>query len=747
MAITKVEIFNSSDDSLIKEISNPPIVQYNGKDTIQPQLDNVASGTLSIYYKVYKDSVLDFTSGVFSYTVNQAIVLQDITFEAETLELSTANYEMQSEIVLHTLYSPVIFYKDGVTTALLKKEGTGNFWVIQNTPYGMKPPHMVRGTIENLVDYHDQPILNWQGDRLFIVQEDGHGGFPTKYHKAKELNDAMFFDSNAGNVGSSIVYPIIDQKNSKTVVVGRHSGSFLSGYNINQTNDIEGAWGTVRDLITKAGDEERRYQFGAQNKSGSTRVTVLSCARNASSGDPNWWRFNVVELEPLANDTADIYTIDGTLIQNGTVSVAQAAASALVFEAPSNTDQCYMPVFDIDNTGNFYFICKDPTEGKYVLITHKKTGTKSSAFINFPDTPTLVENEPIQWGAVKLIVPFAANNVHIFVNVNNGTRVVVRQYKTTDEGATWAFVQDIDFGVSVYNFRIIENRNDVGNDKNFLALASGYSPSVSTPTFVMAKKMAFGAIQAETNVYDTIPLITEAANNASALFGMKIESGKINNTGTTLDSIIDQATGNPINTLGSPVLDSDTTPTFVTFDGVDDAISLDPTILTPEKGILFVAVVADAVADAAVFSISNNTNLNSFINPSLNSGGRNKITNNTRYNVPEVNQVDGDTNLPSGYSTVAWLYRGKFNDVPMWVNGKMQTRNVEMATTDEEGGYILPNGNTNLELGRLVRTSIAYYGQKFKYAYIHEVTSEKQVLERIKYAANFAGTTLQNAYR
>jgi len=119
-----------------------------------------------------------------------------------------------------------------------------------------------------------------------------------------------------------------------------------------------------------------------------------------------------------------------------------------------------------------------------------------------------------------------------------------------------------------------------------------------------------------------------------------------------------------------------------------------------------------------------------------------------RSDSPTIEEVKGDTIITAGYHVIAWMYGGSREDVRMWVDGRLQLRNVITTPTPLiEGTYILPNGTTNISIGKLVRTTTSYYNFKMKHISLHQLNSEAQILERTKFLANKYGITLLNAYR
>jgi hypothetical protein len=730
--------------------------------TLVTNLTYALSGlTASTAYNVTVSAVDDAgnesaQSAAVNFSTTAAVTeLQSITFDASTTIFDATNYKIAKSSPVNQLWSPVIFYKGGKTLAAFLVAGTNRFNVLEYTSNGLKPIHRVYGS-SGQYDSHDHPVLHWENDRLYVVQENYHNVNPSKIHKTKANNDSLIFESNLKNLGTEgHTYFNLTENNGALVSVGQYNDT-QAGFLINTSGAIEGTWSTNKKLLSLQSGEAERYQMGVNNKYRSNDIIIISAGRNDLTTTPTWFRFNVFKARVNASGFLDYYKVDGTLIREVSTEVGTPLSDAELattefYYTGSNTAQAYQPVPSLDELGNFYCVHENGSGGYVLSIWKSSSATPVNQALTFPDAPTLVVNNPDQWGACVYVMPEKPSKIDLFFKVNNGTRIIIRQYRSVDEGVTLTFVQDIDFGFDAVSFGIAANYISIGNNQNFIAIAGGDNATDQNgPVQLGVKKAAFGAIQAEAgNIYNSLTPITEAAYNSSAVASYFIENGKVNLTNTVVDSLIDQSLNATVLTsLGSPVVDNATTPTEITLDGVNDAFSLNPALLVTGKAYLFISVVDilgnDYIAPA---TISNNTNANSFILPEIRGAAVNRMDYRARQNTIAVEEVDGDTVVAAGYHIYAWLYRGYGNDVPMWYDGKMQLRNVITEPSENEGAYILPNGNTNLEIGRMVRNTTGYLNFKMKHTAIHEVISEAEILDRIKFLGNKYGITLLNAYR
>lgn len=689
-------------------------------------------------------------------TNNVVIQLQGLTVDANTYSFDTTNYNAIFTTPVNHLLTPNIFYKNGKTLLGFLQNDNNRIGLIEySNQHGLRAPHVIKGTLGGF-NYHNIPVIDWEGNRLSLTQEDNHNINLSKFHTAQADNDSLIFTANAGSMSNvAMTYHNVYNYNGNKVIICQYE-DIEGGYAINPAGTLGGTWTNVRKLVARNTDEVERYQLGIDNKSLSTDIIFVSVGRNGALAIPTWFRFNVFRAR--VNPTSgylDFYTMNGALIYAGSSGKPEMNTTEMqsgqFYEIADNTQQGFIPVTALDQSDNFYAVHANGS-GTYILTIWKSTDAAPvNQTISFPDAPTLITTGT-QDGACTHMIVLSSNEIYTFWRVNNGTRTIIRQYKSVDEGVNWTFEKDIDFGFDVYSMKTPTNYLDIGNNNNFMLVAGsspGTSPSTTTPVQIGIKKASFGNLQALTNIYDTLTPISEAAYNSTAVASYFIESGKITNTGTTLNTVIDQSSNaNDITVLGSPVLDDGTTPTEMTFDGVDDAIPLNPAILTSGKSYLMIGVVDTLAKDNGLLTISNNANANSFIIPQISGLSDSRLRTVAKYNDINTEIIKGDTPLTAGYHIAAFLFRGDFHDVPMYLDGKMQFR-IENTTvgTQNEGRYILPNGNTHLEVGRLVRDTTAYYNYKMKHVAIHDVTSESQIIDRIKFLGNKYGITLNNLYR
>ena len=711
------------------------------------------TGSDSFTYKS-NDGTVDGNTVTVTIQVN--VVLQSLSVSSETLTLSD-DYKMAGAQPANQLLTPTIIYKAGKTYFAYLTNNANSFGMVQyDENFGIRPPHLLAGT-NAVFNTHDIPAFEFQGNRMFVLQENAHNLNPLAYHKAMLDNDSFMINSNVGTISNAaLTYMTPYTYQDKKVIIGQ-TGDVHAGYAVNTLNDIETAWTDVRALVSLGTGEVERYQVGVDNKTLSTDIIIVSCGRNDVPVPPTWFRLNLFRLRVNAQNYLDIYSFDGVKLVTGTAtpSGVDEIPSTILYDTGSNTTSTYVPVTSLDQSENFYAIHGDGAGNMLLNIWKPTEATPVQAIINFPDAPTLVL-DVAQESACTALQAMSLTEIYSYWKVNNGTRTIIRQYKTVDQGVNWTFVQDIDFGISVGKMKLPNNYLDIGSDKNFMLVAGAvptfYTENSSDAIEILLKRASFGSIQAETpaNYWGTLPVITESDFNSTANASYFIESGKITNTGTTLNTLIDQS-ANAVNLTaeGSPVIDNGTTPTEMTFDGVDDGFNLSPTIMAAkQKNYIYFAVV-DALGNSAIpITISNNTNTNSFILTQIDALTDGILKSNNRFDTVSIEVVGGDTIITAGYHVIAWMYGGSREDVRMWVDGRLQLRNViTTPTPSREGTYILPNGNTNISIGKMERTSTIYYNFKMKHISLHQLNSEAQILERTKFLANKYGITLLNAYR
>ena len=698
----------------------------------------------------YDDATESQLTAIQSYSLSTSqISLQNLVVDSNT-EILDSNYMIVAAQPSNKLLSPNILYKNNKTIWPFLTNKANEYGILEyDSLFGLRPPHINKGAPLNF-NTHDNPILHYEGDKLFLVQENDHNANPLKLHKSVSDNDSLIIEGNVQDISTNaMTYPNIYKNNGVTIIIGQYNDNF-SGFIYNNSGNIEGAYADQKSILINDVDEVERYQHGIDNKQVSSDIIFGSVGRNDVPAIPVWFRYNIFRaVWNSVTNNLDYYTIDGTFIKSGEMT-ANEATSGQYYYTGSSTNQGYIPEVSQDQLGNVISVHGDGSGGYMLSAWKSEAGsTPTNTPINLPDAPTLVESSANS--ACANIIFLALNNIHVFFKVNNGVRVIVREYRTVDEGVSWTFIQDIDFGFDVVRMGLANNYLEIGNNKNFMLIAGGFgnlTSSSSDRITVGIKKAAFGSLQSTTNIYDSLPLITEASFNSSSILNYSIESGKITNTGTTIDSLIDQSPNvNDLVSNGSPVLDNETTPTEVTLDGINDFFSIDPSLLVPNKNYLILSLIDPLSGRASALNISNSINDTSFINSIVDNDTVNKISHQSRYNAQQVNTVIGDTVMPTGYVLAAWLYRGSYHDVPMWLNGKMQKRVMVDEPPVDEGSYILPNGNTNFEIGRLVRTSTNYFNFKMKHTSVHEISSEQDVLDRIKFLGNKYGITLLNAYR
>lgn len=725
-------------------------------------LDNTITGTSfsdttilaqqEYYYRVKAVNVNG--DGPYSEVVaGNTVNFQDLQFGSTIYNYPKYEYGVFRKSPVNQLFTPTGIYKNGRTyfamlDYLLKKVSI----VMYDKNYGIDEMTALRGAVLGTGDSHHHPIPVFQGDRMYMLQEDDHNVNPISLHKSKNDNEHLFWDWDIADIGQGSDapgYANFYDINGTMVVVHQYNDS-EAGYNINTSGNIESGWDQVAKKIVarNTADETQRYQLGLYNKESYSRFRVVSVGRNVDK----WFRFNVFDGEVNANGRLDWYTVDGTLIHlDGTITVAEAD-QGLIYYTGSNNNQGYIPVPASDAIGNFFMVHGDGTGGYMMSVWKKTDAAPINRAINFPDSPVLVAAEDFgtvtapQMGACAFLMPLSVNKIYSFFKVNNGTRVIVRQYLTVDEGVSWSFVRDIDFGFDVLALQAPDNFFQIGNNTNFIFVAGGVPDGITEDVDIAAVKACFGAVQVETgDVFADAQTISESDFNLTAEYGSYfVESGKITNTGTTLNSLIDQGPNSyNINSLGSPVIDNSSTPTELVMDGNNDAFSLGAARFTGVDTILILMVVDKNGNNVAPITFSSDSDANNYITPMLRTDS-DRMNWQGRYNSSTINRVTGNTPLGAGYHIAAYLFQPR-SSVVMWMDGVKQRRDVVDERTPFEGTF-LDSGWNRVEIGRLARNTTSYYSFKMKHLSIHNVSSEQQIIDRIKFLGVKYGINLSHGY-
>lgn len=701
---------------------------------------------MSVFFNIAASAFRGVTSG--TPPVAQEVIL---VVDTENFTFDKNSYKGLGQSPDNQLWSQSSVYHNGKSYYVFQQNNNHKNGMIElSAVHGLRPVHITKGP-NGMWNEHDRPVIKFQGDRMFVVQEDAHSSNPLTIHKAKNDNEGFFFTPNFRIIDTeAIEYPNLYEIGGKYVLTGQVGND--SAYVVNTAQDLENqaAWTpsgatAYTPILSRKVDEDQRYQLAVSNKHFSTDVVFVSGGRTNGlervDEEPYWFRLNVFKGRLNADNSMSYYTMDNRLIANGGISTTQLDEGEY-FSLPS-TQTARVPQNTLDENGNFYSLHEDGNGALMLTIWKTNSATPINRVAVLPDSPTLVGGDRRQVGAGTHVMVFGGK-VHIFAKVNNGTRTIIHYYTSNNEGVSWVFQQAIDFGFSVVNLKVPDNYAQIPLGESFLMIAGESTTAENSIANLAVRKVAFDSLSVESNIYDSIASITEASFNASSILNYSIEAGKITNTGLTINTLIDQSpNANNLTSIGSPQIDNSTTPTFITFDGVNDAFSINPATLAANNAYLVLGVVKTVVNNAAPISISNNTVSNSYIVPYLKSDG----IYNQHNSSGTVGTVKGDTSPNVEFNVCAWLYRGRQHDVPMWLNGKMQMRNETAAMGQEEGSYTLLTGSTNIEIGRLVRNTTSYYNFQMKHLSAHAVNSEAEILERIKFLGNKYGITLQNAYR
>jgi hypothetical protein len=649
------------------------------------------------------NAIGNYIGAVSGVATNLSLGVSTISFdESNTLGAAGASRLVSPKILWHD-GKTYFGYQHTASDGLAETTTTGGrlSLIIYDEQYGLSRPI---GILNRQSDYDTHHTPTWYVDqstgRVFIIMEKHHNVSPLQIIKNRTIGDDFIWQVSSTTIGTNPVgagYPTYPNNINRGGIFSQiiQTDNVDAGYLRNSSGSIEGAWSAEVKMTTRdaAAGENMHYvalPFNHQAFPGDKIVWV-----NGGRTTGELWFNKYLHKALITAGGITHYDFDESFSKASKLTSAEQYAHFRYFNT-ANTNQAYGPVSCVDVNGNYYDITGDGTATGYNFI-YWLNGTSAhvSKTVSLPGSPTLLngasQGESAQNGAVVLTWAVSSSEVYAFFRQQEGAFVKVILYKTVNLGDSWVRIGDwfSDVNDNIFTIDVPSNFQQIPSNRNFIVVAKALkNPTYSQYYF---KKAAWGTIQTETggNPYTAVTAYTEAEYNALMVRSYFIETGKITNTGTTCNSIIDQSpSGVNVNSSGSPVLNSSVTPAYVTMDGSNDFFSIPTTGLTALTEGTIIAVgrlPSGSVTSGAFLNASKNTVTNQFRNWSWATTDR--IRNFQTYGGVSAS-VDGHTALDrSNFYIFVWTHQNNGCGVMKFVNGELQI-NTYTSESDKEGRFL-----------------------------------------------------------
>jgi hypothetical protein len=666
-------------------------------------------------------------------------------------QFSAAESYMQSGG--NQLVGPTMTYENDKTHLVYQDAGISGrkFILTHNSNYGLSRPVGFGLIPAATVDTHHRPAIFYENNRLYVSAEKQHNILPMSIYKTRNDNDDLIFERSATTIGTTPTYPMPSKKNGIYVNIAQVS-DIAAGINRNPGVTFDAnSWTAEVLFANRQTDEDELYQALVNNHHVVTdKLVIVSSGRNDDLSPAVHFRRYLFKILPSSSGQT-MYNWSETFSKSTAPLAAEMTANYEYFDTGADTDQGYIPVAALDRNSNIYDIGADGGVYKFIYIPSGSSSVTIKT-ITLPGSPTLRDAESVggnnQMGACPVLMPINTSLVYAFFRVTDTGFARIKVYKTTDLGDTWTEVQTLFSGINadIESVIIPANYLEIEPDKTFIIVGTGTPTSNRAAMYV--QKVAFGSLSSTADAYTSTTAYTESEYNALMARSYYIEAGKITNTGTTLNTVIDQGTqGSNITTSGSPVLDNSVTPTYVVLDGVNDRLAVPTTGLDNEsEGTIFI-VARVAVGTPVNFVTSSNSAATSGF-----WGIGKTITDVTRYTRSSPIDIDirGKETVTNDFHIFAFTFQnGLGASVLHWYNGRLQLRDgaVETAIDQEGNMFSTPGTLTHISVGALVRTTTGFYNFDFKHLGISiEPLSNEQTRKAFKYLANKYGKTITDHY-
>jgi hypothetical protein len=652
------------------------------------------------------------------------------------------------------LVGPVMRYENGKTHLVYQDATTGRKFILTyDALYGLSRPVGFGLIPGGTVDTHHRPAIFAEGSRLYVPVEKQHNIDPVSIYKTRNDNDELIFELSGTTIGTAPTYPMPTKRNSIYVNFGQIS-DVNAGYNKNTGASFDAnSWASGGLISTRLADEDEHYMAFINNHYVvSDKAVIVISGRNDDETPAKHFRRYLLKMTPTAGGQT-IYNWSESFNKTSAPSAAEMTANFEYFDTGSESDQAYIPVTSLDESGNIYDVGADGGAYKFIYIPSGSSSVTNKT-ITLPGTPTLRDGASVsgnnQLGACAAIMPINSSLVYAFFRVTDTGFARIKMYKTVDLGDNWTEEETLFTGIDadIESVIIPSNYLEIEDNKTFVVIGTGAPTSDRAVMYV--QKVAFGSLSTTADAYASTTAYTESEYDALMARSYYVEAGKITNTGTTLNTIVDQGTqAQNITTVGSPVLDNGTTPTYVTLDGVNDRLPIPIAGLDNEsEGTIFAVVrIPTGATSVNILTASNSGSAADFW------GVGKSTTDVTRYTRASPIDLDirGKETITNAFHIFAFTFQnGSGASVLHWYDGKLQLRDgvVETQLALEGNMFSYPATLTHISVGALIRTTSAFYNEDFKHLAIStEPLSNEQMRKAFKYLATKYGITITDHYQ
>lgn len=668
-----------------------------------------------------------------------------LVFEASTTTYSTT--QVQAQNGGNSLMAPRLLWENGRTHYVFQDvtttTGGRHFILTYDDRYGISRPIGFGATA---IDTHHRPAIIKHNNKLYIIAENNHNTDPIRIWASEVDDEAMILDLSATTIGATPTYPNVFNKNGVFTVLNQ-GNDINAKYSKNSSGNFEGTWTTEDQISQRQADEDEHYVGSPSNGDAlPNEVVFLIGGRNDDTSPATWFNKYIIRAEVTAGGIT-YYNWRKTFNTSSLISAANMAAEYRYYTTGSDTAQAYAPVTAQDNQGNFYDVTGDGSGGYdfVYLITGQSTPTEKA--ISLPGSPTILDGADIgldgQNGGCVFVLAVSPLEIYAFFRIDEGGFGHIYMYKTVDLGDNWTFVVDVfdDINADIYGFTIAYNAPHIPNNRNFICVGTGTGAPLSN---IYMKRMAWGEIQADNNnFYDDYTAYSAAEYDALMLRSYYVEAGKVTNTGTTLNTLIDQsASAQNATAVATPVLDSSTTPTFVTFNGTNNAMQIPTTgLLALQEGTVIVVAKPATGVSLNFVTFSRNG-----VSTPFQAYGK-SAANFIRVNDTGVLTIEGSTSVTDAFHIFAYVMQNGRCAILEFLDGQLQFRTETLASASE-GRFTLDMATTDrVQIARLVRNTTVYSAFAMKHVAISgtPLTTE-QLARAMKYLANKYSITLTDHY-
>lgn len=657
-------------------------------------------------------------------------------------EDNTSTYSVKADEISTRAVAPRLLWKNGQTHYVYVDPATqsGRVYILTyDDSYGIGRPIGYGRVVA--ADGHHRPAIISYSDTLMIVAEHSHNTSPLRLFKG-QVGDAMIFDKQAGLFGTAPTYVGLSVKNGIFTILNQ-TNDVLAAYNKNTTGVFGGTWSNEINIGVRQTDEDELYTFmPANNDQLPNEVVWVLMGNNDDTSPQTAFNRYVFKTEITAAGDVTLYNWDKSFSRpDGSIS-ASNMLNYRYYTTGSDVINSFVPTPALDLQGNFYDVAGDGSGGYRFLYFVTGQSSVTDKALTLPGSPTLVERNANQ-GACMSVLAISPKEIYTFWSVDEGGFDHVYMYRTTDLGDTWTFVDDVfdDISADINFITIPHNALHIPNNRNFIVVGLG-TGDPTPPLYI--KRAAFGEIQTNDtqNLYDNYTAYTESEYDALMLRSYYIEAGKITNTGTTLNSCIDQSpSAQDATSVGSPVIDNATTPTFLAFDGTNDRLDIPTTgLLALEQGTVIMVVKSTQNTGAFFTTFSRNGSSTPFMSLGNTTG------NLTRWQ-DQNGQVAGSTTLSDQFHIIAWTFQNGNCAVLHFLDGELQFR-TEVTPHTGEGQFTQAYSTMDrVSIGGAVRNSNFFYDFDFKhFAMTSTPMTQEQLAKAFKYLANKYSITLTDHY-